>query len=320
MSGKMADVTDRETLEKFVRDLSSEDEDLRKKAVFKLGELKVADAVNKLIELIKNEKNSVIKRNATRALGKISSEKATNALCELLFDNDYYVKQNAAWGLGKIKDKRAVDPLLRLIKGGGGKMFSMSGSQVGVSDKDKDKIDESLKTDGMRYHDVQIKAIKALGEIKDDKAIDALSAELDEEEQGNIRGIIALSLGKIGSIRAVPRLISMLNDNIWYVRRDTAIALGLLGDISAVDGLVEKLDDKYEEVIEYSAKAIEKLGKIAIAKAFFLNPKHDKIKDMVKRNFKSKQEIVESLSQVREQEENPLKRDKLEGIIRKLGG
>ena len=316
-------MADGETLEKFIQDLSSKDEDLRKNAVFKLGELKAADAVNKLIELIKRETNSVIKRNATRALGKISSEKATNTLCELLFDNDYYVKQNAAWGLGKIKDKRAVDPLLRLIKGGGGKMFSMSGSQAGVSgssDKDKDKIDESLKSDGMRYHDVQIKAIKALGEIKDDKAIDALSAELDEEEQGNIRGIIALSLGKIGSIRAVPKLISMLNDNIWYVRRDTAIALGLLGDISAVNGLVEKLDDKYEEVIEYSAKAIEKLGKIAIAKAFFLNPKHDLIKEMVKKNFKSKQEIVESLSQVREQEENPLKREKLEDIIRKLGG
>jgi HEAT repeat protein len=319
MSGKMADVTDRETLDTFIKDLTSKDEDLRKKSVFKLGELKAVEAVNKLIELIKHETNSVIKRNATRALGKISSEKATNALCELLFDNDYYVKQNAAWGLGKIKDKRAVEPLLRLIKGGGGKMYSMSGSQA-AGGKDKDKVDEATKTDGMRYHDVQIKAIRALGEIKDDKAIDALSAELDEEEQGNIRCIIALSLGKIGSIKAVPKLISMLNDNIWYVRRDTAIALGLLGDISAVDGLVEKLDDKYEEVIEYSAKAIEKLGKQAVAKAFLLNPKHDLIKDMVKRTFKSKQEIVESLSQVREQEENPLKRDKLEDIIRKLGG
>ncbi len=74
MGEKMADVTDRETLEKFIRDLSSKDEDLRKKAVFKLGELKATRAVTELVKLIQRETNSVIRRNATRALGKIRSD------------------------------------------------------------------------------------------------------------------------------------------------------------------------------------------------------------------------------------------------------
>jgi HEAT repeat protein len=314
----MLEESKQQIIKNLISDLKKKNVSSRKQAVFKLGEMKAKDSVPHLLKLLKKEKDDVIRRNTTRALGKIGDKSAVNALCELLFDNDYYVKQNAAWSLGKLKDKRAVDPLLRLIKGGAGKIYTESGSQASVDNKDSGN--ELLKTEGMKYHDVQIKAIKALGEIKDEKAIEILSDELDEEEEGNVRCAIVLTLGKIGSKDAVPKLIEMLGDTIWYVRRDTAKALGLLGDLRAVDILVEKLEDKYLEVVEAAVNTLKKLGNLAISKAFILNPKNDSVKEMVKTNFKSKQDLLDSIKEIIELEDNPQKKEEYQKLISSLAG
>lgn len=304
-----------DAVKNYINDLKSGDESARKTAVFMLGEMKAASAAEALIDALKNDENKVVRRNAARALGKIKAENAIESLCETLHDGDYYVRQNAAWSLGKIGDKRAVEPLLRLIKGGGGKVYTDSGAAEEVTDKSSN---ETLHTDGMKYLDVQLQAIEALGRIGDEKAVGALIAEFDDEEAA-IRRKVALALGDIGSKDAVPALLKALNDPLWYVRNDSAIALGKIGDPSVVDNLIQKLDDKYQAVGEKAAKAIEKLGTTAIAKAFLIRPKDENIKKLIKNIFKTKKDLIQEIKKAVEMEQDPDKKTELLNKIKRLG-
>lgn len=301
----------------WIQDLKNPDDNIRKKAVFALGE-KRADAkpaISELIRLLPTELNKVIRNNMARALGKIADPQAVNVLSEALFDEDYYVKLSSAWALGQIKDNRAVQPLLRLIKGGGAKVFTMHGSESKVDQSQP--VTETLKTEGMKYMDVQISAIKALGEIRDENAVGGLVAELSDEA-GQIRCAIALSLGKIGSPKAVPALIESLNDKIWYMRRDTAIALGQIGDNKAVEALIGKLQDPYTEVAEESVKAIMNMGPGAVAKTFLLRPKDPKVQEMLKSVFQTKEEIIKTLMEIAENEQDLEKRARFKNKIQSL--
>ncbi len=305
-------------IQQWIQDLKNPDEAVRKKAVFNLGEKKVKTAVSTLIEILPTEQHKVIRNNIARALGKIADPQAVNILSETLFDEDYYIKNNAAWALGKIKDNRAVQPLLRLIKGGGAKVFTESGADSEIDANVP--VTELLKTEGVKFFDVQISAIKALGEIRDESAVGGLIAELAEEEAGQIRCAVALSLGKIGSTKAVPALIESINDKIWYMRRDSAIALGQIGDFRAVDALIGKLNDAYAEVIDESINAITKIGPKAVAKTVLLRPKNPKVQEMLKNVFQSKEEFYSALEQVADAEENPEKRAALKNKINALRG
>ncbi|TFG18341.1 MAG: HEAT repeat domain-containing protein [Promethearchaeota archaeon] len=304
-------------IQQWIQDLKNPDDEVRKKAVFSLGEKRAKSAVVSLIEILPTEPNKVIRNNIARALGKIEDTQAVNALSEALFDEDYYVKLSAAWALGKIKDKRAVQPLLRLIKGGGAKVFTMHGSESEIDQSQP--VTDTLKTEGMKYMDVQISAIKALGEIRDETAVGGLVAELSDDA-GQIRCAIALSLGKIGSVKAVPALIESLNDKIWYMRRDAAIALGQIGDISSVEALIGKLQDPYTEVAEESVKAIEHMGPSAVAKTFLLRPKEPKVQSMLKSVFQTKEEIINTLMEIAEKEEDLEKRARFKNKIKSLQG
>lgn len=304
-----------DAVQNYINDLQTGDESARKTAVFMLGEMKAKESASALIEALKNDENKVVRRNSARALGKMQSEEAISILCEKLHDGDYYVRQNSAWSLGKIGDKRAVDPLLRLIKGGAGKVYTDSGAGEQVTDKSNN---ETLQTDGMKYLDVQLQAIEALGKIGDEKAVDALIAEFDDEEAA-IRRKVALALGDIGSRQAVPLLLKGLNDPLWYVRNDSAVALGKIGDISVVDQLIQKLDDKYEAVGKEAAKSIGKIGPIAIAKAFLIRPKNQEIKSLIKKNFKSKQDLIQAIKQAVEMEKDPARKQEMMNKIRRLG-
>ncbi len=304
-------------IQQWIQDLKNPDAEVRKNAVFSLGEERARSAVEGLIVLLPTEPNKVIRNNVARALGKIKDPKAVNVLSEALFDDDYYVKLSAAWALGKIKDKRAVQPLLRLIKGGGAKVFTMHGSESEIDQSQP--VTDTLKTEGMKYMDVQISAIKALGEIRDETAVGGLVAELSDDA-GQIRCAIALSLGKIGSKTAVPALIESLNDKIWYMRRDAAIALGQIGDIKAVEALIGKLQDPYTEVAEESVKAIESMGPGAVAKTFLLRPKDPKVQEMLKSVFQTKEDIISTLMEIAEKEEDLEKRARFKNKIKSLQG
>jgi HEAT repeat protein len=84
--------------------LKSENENLRREAVFVLGRIKDADAVDALIAALK-DKDSIVGYRATVALKEIGDPRAIDPLISALKDKDSLVSYGAAEALGTIGDR-----------------------------------------------------------------------------------------------------------------------------------------------------------------------------------------------------------------------
>ncbi len=107
---------------------------------------------------------------------------------------------------------------------------------------------------------IRVAAIKALGEIRDARAAEALIEFLRDENPG-IQKATAAALIHIGS-PAVPSLIGVLSaDADCYARREAAHALGEIGDKRAVPALIDALlKDPETDVREAAAMALGRFG------------------------------------------------------------
>jgi HEAT repeat protein len=129
--------------------------------------------------------------------------------------------------------------------------------------EEKGKVKKLIKA--LKDIDMYIrrKAVAALGEIGDPKAVDPLIGAL--KDKGNIvRDSTVTALGKIGGPRAVDPLIEALKDNDYGVRRSALKALENIGDAKAVEPLVWALGDNDFMVKKYAFEALVKIGPSAI--------------------------------------------------------
>jgi HEAT repeat protein len=290
----------------LMEDLKNSDLSIKKKAIFTLGEKKVKEAIPDLLQLLESDPDKVVRNSSARAFGKIGvkSDEIFDALGKALTDSDMYVRSNACWSLGKLKDKRAI-PLLEKMVDPNQRLYTKAADLDGV--KGGNSASSSLKEEGIKFSDVIIAAIKALGLIKDPAGIPALALGLEDEEDGAVRCAACLAMGKIGSKVASPYLIKALNDKYWYVRRDAAKALVKLKDPSAAATLASKLNDMYDEVREYSLKALLGIGKPAgaiIFKLYLKDPKNAKFKNFITKTL-NKEDIEEILRNLIKDERNP---------------
>ncbi len=111
-------------------------------------------------------------------------------------------------------------------------------------------------------------AVIALGKIKDPAATIPLTVTLRDRKKG-IREHSADALAEIADPAAVPALIEALKDSYWVVVCTAARALGRIGDTGAIDALNPLVNEhceknSREDVISYEAKkAIEQILKQA---------------------------------------------------------
>lgn len=105
---------DGKDIKSLVKDLGSEDINVRNMAVIDLGYIG-APTVYPVIEALKSG-NSNSRIWAAKALGRIKDPRATEALIGALEDQERYVRWHAVEGLGEIGDPNAVEPLLNLLK------------------------------------------------------------------------------------------------------------------------------------------------------------------------------------------------------------
>ncbi|HPZ06797.1 MAG TPA: response regulator [Candidatus Eremiobacteraeota bacterium] len=92
---------------------------------------------------------------------------------------------------------------------------------------------EALKDEN---NEVRRQAADALGTIGDERSVMPLIKSLQDPDDF-VRGIVTWALGKIKDVRAVDHLIESLNDNDWWVRRNAAEALKLIGGEKAENAL-----------------------------------------------------------------------------------
>ena len=126
------------------------------------------------------------------------------ALLNALADADATVRWEAAKALSALGDTRAVPPLIALAQG------------TGASDQ-------------------RTAAVYVLGWLRDTRALAPLVQVLRSNREGaQLRSHAAEALAYIGNRRAVPALITALDDPSPEVRLWSAFALGELGDTRAV--------------------------------------------------------------------------------------
>ena len=182
--------------------------------------------------------------------------------------------------------------LLSILKSG---EFKLSLFKPNV-EKLKKKRDVKGLIKALEYKnvDVRIKAVEALGEIKDERAVEPLIMQLASHLDGldgkaaealfkykdraiepliqflNVdyqdirKAKVALILGRIKSKKAVGPLIQALKDDDPIVRKKTAEALGRIGSERAVKPLIQALKNDEAGVRKNAAKA---LGEIKNDKA-----------------------------------------------------
>lgn len=107
-------------------------------------------------------------------------------------------------------------------------------------------------------------AARALGELQDLKATEALLALLSDAEK-TVRLAAIPALGKLGDKRATPALIALLYDPNTDIQEAAVRSLGELGDQAAAEPLIDILEFKQNQSYQtcvVQRTAIQALGKL----------------------------------------------------------
>lgn len=150
--------------DKYLKDLNSENIEVRNNAIYYLGENKERRAVHTLIKFLNNDQPKQTRLRAIEALGKIGDSNSVEPLVTLLTEKDKEIRIAAIESLGKIKDPKAIPSLLNVLQ----------------------------------EEDIQLYVIRVLGNIGDKSAVPALTLLLDDKNE-HVRYNAAQSLKKIGA-------------------------------------------------------------------------------------------------------------------------
>lgn len=125
------------------------------------------------------------------------------------------------------------------------------------------------KSNEEKYIQVRVMCAKAIANLKDTSAVQALLYCLNNKNENyKVRFACADALGKIGDRFAVTPLINVVQDESeksLYLRESAATALGMLGDIRAIEPLVSILETKNGIIDKFTflkERILESLGKL----------------------------------------------------------
>ncbi|MFA4843162.1 MAG: HEAT repeat domain-containing protein, partial [Candidatus Omnitrophota bacterium] len=116
IAGEHPDANFTPAVEPLVRNLKDEDMNARRAAVQALGKIGALEAVAPLAEVLQADEARVVRQAVVVALGQIKSPQAVDALIQALKDESPYVREEAARALGEIGDKRATKPLIKVLQ------------------------------------------------------------------------------------------------------------------------------------------------------------------------------------------------------------
>ncbi len=216
--------------------IASLDPELRKAAMNALARTRPLPryAVSRLAARIDDERDAGVLRSIAAALGSTGSPEAAIPLSSLVTDvYDWSVRRSAAAALarigGPIAQKALVEyaledeiPEIRHIA-------ALSLGQLATKDH-PDELAERLGARLIKEEPlVRHALISALGEIKGERAVDALAREL---EQAPFRIAAIRALGQIGNGRA----IDLLNKTIESTDAEPEVAPGGAGDVDQCKG------------------------------------------------------------------------------------
>ena len=103
-------------------------------------------------------------------------------------------------------------------------------------------------------------AIRALGKMAADGAVETLVEYVDEESNPQLQKVTFTALGEIGAREAVAPLAAQLDTETDEVRPLAARALGMIGDTRAIEPLAAGLDHDHDSTRAAAAWALRQIG------------------------------------------------------------
>ena len=173
--------------------------------------------------------------------------------------NDPQVRQYAAMLLGQLRETEGIDPLLRALRDPEKKVRAQAMTALSeIGDPSVDSLTLLMNDPDWK---VRYRAAEALGIIRSKKAVPFLITALDDQKD-HVRYMAAKALGTTGSGTAEKALIARLGDENEFVRRSAATALGKSGGIAAEEALTNSLArEPSEDVRNAIGSALQLLGK-----------------------------------------------------------
>jgi HEAT repeat protein len=191
-------------------------------------------------------------------LGQIGDERAVMPLIEVLEkSNDYHVRTSAVKALGRIGDMRAVWPLIQAVKARGfDARYLIVEALVNIGQPAVAQLIEALQN---KHTDVVCTAAQALFSIGDEQAAPHLIELIRRTDSDEVRIFLIRALGELKDERAAVLLVAALQDQISSVVRLAKEGLVKIGP-SAVPPLVTALKTASAETVRVSS--IHVLGQI----------------------------------------------------------
>jgi HEAT repeat protein len=182
--------------------------------------------------------------------------------------DDWHSRLPLYGGAEGVKNDRLTDALIDLVEN---KMLNWryrirAIQLLGESKKEKAlNFLERILSDPFLNHDcpaIKWNAVTALGNFaKDQRAADILLDASKFEDNPVVREAIVKTMGRVGSSKAVPFLISILNDKSFAIKINAVKALGEIGDESAIPFVKQALDnDTDPHIRDEAAKALRRLN------------------------------------------------------------
>ena len=207
--------------------------------------------VEGLIDALDYTKDTNVRSRAAQALGDVFDGRVVGALGKALKDEDAGVRMDAVHSLGRVKVPHSMEVLALALKDPDPGIRSLAQKML-ISHVHSLKVEPDV--DGlvmaMKSEDnyIRLNAVSALGEVGDERAVEALAAICLRDPYYPVRFEAAESLRKVGDNRAAGILADSLVDNDRTVRLRAAEALGKIGDRRAISALSVAMEDKDDAV------------------------------------------------------------------------
>jgi HEAT repeat protein len=284
----MGELSEAEFVPALLRALEDSQREVRAAVTQSLGEIRDPRSIEPLVARLGDTDGGVCQQ-AVNALVKIGHEAVLPLIDALEHNKSRILRKNILVTLGKLKDPRAIVPAMNNL---GNSYFVVRRAAVEtlveIGEDVTDQLVEILSTPQFPVQPlmeamlatnnlrVRLRLIRALGELKDSRAVPALKSLLNSPEArvvGTIQDALekiacaawarvdALTvLGEIGGSRALKMAIEALNDPNLDVRKTAILVLGKLRDKRAITPLLSILGSPADELRRGSTRVLGLIG------------------------------------------------------------
>lgn len=236
----------------LIKVLGNPDEELREEALQILSRICEEEHLKHLTSAL-SDSYWRVRAAAAEVMGCVGCDDAAEPLLNQLNDERPEVCVKVADALGKIKwtPRDDADRVRFLLLKGSWMELADMGETV------SDLMIESLKDPDK---EVRSTAVRVLGRIGGERALEALTMVLEEEKDESIRWNAVLILSGMGE-EAIEPLVLAMKDPVWEVRDSAATTLANMGE-AAFDPLLRALNSPHRYTRSRAASALGSIGDV----------------------------------------------------------